>query len=133
MACDDGSHAFGPIPVWSNKTNATWLFHPMTGPLDSTKLARIRASFEMAQDTGACKIRPAIRMSNDGLQWDTPVAIGTATLDANGTSYGTDFIDMSGTTKGKGKAQLGVEVINDDDTGLAEMCMASGKFDIVGF
>ena len=132
MPCDDGSHTFGPIPVWSNKTSATWLFHPLTGPLDSSKISSVRASFEMAQSTGLCTIRPAIRMSNDGQTWDTPVAIGAQTQSADGTNYGTSFTDVSSTTQAKQLAQLGIECQNVSGT-ATEMCMASGKFDTVGF
>ena len=74
MTCKDGTQSFGPTPVWSIKSTSTWLFFPMSAPLDSTTVKRIRASVQLAQSTG-CKARAAIRMSNDGNSWEAPVAV----------------------------------------------------------
>jgi hypothetical protein len=130
MSCNGGSHTFGPIPIWSGKSTSTWMFNPMSPVLDSSGVKRIRPSIQLAQSTGVL-VRAALRMSNDGNTWDTPVAIGTLTIHANGLAYGDDFVDVSATTKAKGKVQLGLEVQTLSGTAV-ELAMGSGKFDVEG-
>lgn len=129
MACESGSHQAGPLPVWSQKDTTNWVFHPALPPMDSARHKYVRASIEMAQNSGACKIRPALRMSNDGVTWDTPVAIGSDTRNSNGTTYGNTFNDMGTTTAAKQIVQYGVQAVNDSGTAL-EMCSASLKIDV---
>ncbi len=64
MSCND-SRTLGPIPVWSNKTNNTWLFHPLAAPQSSAGVNFARCTLEVAQSSGAIKVRPAVRYSND--------------------------------------------------------------------
>lgn len=90
---------------------------------------QLRVSFEMRQNSGGTEIRPALRMSNDTQQWDTPVAIGAATRTTEGVTYGDDYVDVSTTTKAKVFAQLGIECKNTSGAG-PEMCMAALKVDI---
>lgn len=125
MACKS-TKTWGPIPVWSAKSTSLWLFHPVSGPLDSNGIDKVRVSFELRQSSGAATIRPALRMGNDGLTWDNPVAIGTATLSTEDVSHGNDYIDVSATTKTKGLVQLGIECKNTSGAGV-EQCMAALK------
>lgn len=66
---------------------------------------------------------------NDGVAFDSPVAIGSQTRTTNGTTYGAVYEDMSATTKTKGLVQLGVEAKCASGNAL-ENGMASLKADI---
>jgi hypothetical protein len=69
-----------------------------------------------------------MRTTDDGVAFGTPVAIGTATRNQNGTTYGLAFIDMGQTTAAAQLVQYGVEVINDSGASL-EACYVSLKVD----
>ncbi|MCK6502490.1 hypothetical protein L6R53_03685 [Myxococcota bacterium] len=128
MSCKSATKTWGPIPVWSSKSTTNWLFHPLSGPLDSTDIDEVRPSFEMPQNSGHAKIRPALRMSNDAQTWDTAVAIGNSTLSADGVSYGAAYEDVSATTSAKAWVQFGIECQNVSGGG-PELCMAALKID----
>ena len=87
--------------------------------MDSAKYQKLRASLELAQNSGAIVVRPAIRVGDGGSQWGTPVAVGGFTRNANGTTYGGSFTDYSATTDTKRQVQPGVEAKNDSGTSLA--------------
>lgn len=129
MDCNKNSMTFPAVPVWSSKSTTNWVFFPMSAPLPSVGVLKIRVSFEMLNNSGAAKIRPVLRMSNDGPDWDAAVAIGTATRNADGTTYGSVYEDMGGTTSGKQLVQFGIQVQNDNGTDV-EMCLASLRVDI---
>lgn len=129
MSCKDSSNTYGPTVVWSSQQTNVWLFHPLSGALPSGGVKKVRVSFEMAQNTGLCKIRPALRMSNDGATWDTPQAIGAATRNSDGITYGAAFEDMSTYTEAKSFVQYGIEVENDSGS-VVESCKATLKVDI---
>lgn len=129
MSCESKSYQLGPIPVWSKKSNSVWLFFPISEVMDSAKIEAIRVSFSLDASTGDLEVRPALRMSNDGVSWDAPVAIGVATRTADGTTYGSAFVDMSATTKAKQLAQLGIEAKCGSGSAL-ENGMAGLKADI---
>ena len=131
MSCGDNSFTTGPLSVWSERTTNTWLFFPFSVPINNPAIERVRASFEMQNNSGNAKIRPALRMSNNGLAWDTPVAIGTDTSTANGVTYGDSLEDMGATTAGKGFVQFGIQCQNASGA-LLELCQATLKLDIRG-
>lgn len=60
-----GAYLLGPKAVWTDGTS-TPLFHPLSRPMSSAGLNDARVSTSMEQDSGNCKIRPALRYSNDG-------------------------------------------------------------------
>ena len=128
MSCSSKSKTWGPIPVWTNKTTTTWLFHPLSGPMDSTDINKIRASFELRQSSGALLMAPALRMGNDGLTWDSAVQIGTDTSSNEGVTYGAAFIDMHTTTQAKVLVQFGVLCKNTTGA-IVEQAMAALKID----
>ena len=126
MSCTD-SQTSGPIPVWTNKTNNTWLFHPVAPPESSSGVNFVRPTIEVAQSSGAIKARPAVRYSNDIQAWDAPVAIAEATMTQtnDGVKYGT-FIDIQANSKNF--LQLGVEVTNSTGT-ATELAMVTLRVD----
>ncbi len=129
MSCSGTSSQFGPIPVWSKKSNSVWLFFPVSDPMDSTSVDEVRASFSLESSTGDLEVRPAFRMSNDGLTWDTPSPIGVATRATDGTTFGSTFVDISVMTRAKQLIQLGIEAKSNAGNGL-ENGMASMKADV---
>lgn len=102
--------------VWSQKSTSTWIFHPMSEAMDTVGVNHVRVSFSLEQSTGLLKIRPAFQVSNDGLTWDTPVAIGTDTRNTDGTTFADEFVDISGTTTTRLFLRFGVQVQNDSGT-----------------
>ena len=132
MTCSNtksGSVTLGPTPVWSERSTSTWVFHPVSAPMQSADVAgSIRPNIDMGQDSGNAKARAALRMSDDGLTWDTPVAIGTLTATADGTSYATSYADVKSTLEGKRLVQFGIECTNETGTDL-ELARVSIQLD----
>lgn len=130
MSCSKKeSLTLGPIPAWTVKSTTNWNFFALSPPMSSSGVINVRVSFEMANNSGDCKIRPVLRMSNDGVTWDSPVAIGTATLSDDGTTYGAVFENMATTTTAKQLVQFGIEVQNATGSGV-ELCLVSMRIDI---
>ena len=122
------SVTYGPFPVWSAKSTSVWVFHPFSPSMDSTRVGDVRASFEMRQDSGNAKIRPAYRLSNDGVTWDSPIAIGGDTLIAEGFHWADAFAALSTLPETKQFIQWGIQCCNETGTDL-EICMATLKLD----
>ena len=85
MSCGGGNRiTAGPQIVYTKKSNAILLFHPMTGPISTAGIVSARSAVEMQEETGDIKIRGAARFSDDGVQWGTPIAVGAyQTADGN--------------------------------------------------
>ncbi len=133
MRCNNGARQYGPIPVWSKRDDTTWLFFPITEPMDSTDIKMVRASFALDSSTGSVEIRPALRISNDGITWDTPTVIGNPTpRSADGTTWGTAFVNVSSTTQTKALVQFGIQAKNTTGTTTQDNGMASMKLDVTG-
>lgn len=132
MTCSpykQGSQTFGPLPVWSKRSTSTWVFHPGGPPMQSADVSpSIRPNLDVGQDTGAVKVRAALRMSNDGATWDTPVAIGTLTANSEGAVYASSYADLKATLTGKRLVQFGIECTNDTGTNL-ELARVSMQLD----
>jgi hypothetical protein len=126
MSCND-SKTVGPIPVWSNKTTNTWLFHPLAPPQSSAGVNFVRPTLEVGQSSGAIKVRPAVRSSNDLQSWDAPVAIAEASMTQtnDGVKYGA-FADIQ--AGAKNFLQLGAEVTNSAGADT-ELAMVSLRID----
>lgn len=95
---------------------------------DANTCQKVRPSFELAQSSGLLTVRSAVRTSDDGVAWDTPVAIGGHSRYTNGITYGSGFTDMTSTTDAKQLVQPGVEVKNSSGTAL-EMGLVTLKLD----
>ena len=117
-----GGWLFGPKVVYTDGSGSAF-FHPLSDPMPSAGILNVRVSIEMDQDTGYCKIRPALRYSADGIIWDNPAAIDTTYLTANGISYGASYVDISGSAKTW--VQFGVQTANDTGGSGFQFCNAS--------
>ena len=115
MACSS-SVTYPAKGVWSQKSTSTWLFHPVSEAIESVGVNSVRVSFALEQSTGLIKVRPALQMSNDGLTWDGPQAIGIATRNTDGTTFGDDLVDVSTHTQSKLYVRFGVQAQNDSGT-----------------
>ena len=65
---------FGPSPVWTKATGLA-IFHALSAPIESRFLTSFRVSFELSESSGTCKIRPALRYSQDGTSWSPATAL----------------------------------------------------------
>lgn len=112
-----GAWLWGPKAVWSDGT-ASPMFHPLSDAIDTGNVTFARATIEMDQDTGNCKIRPAVRYSDDGIAWGAPAAISAGYRTTIGIDYGTTWVDLTSLTTAKNWVQFGVEVANDGGSGI---------------
>lgn len=120
-----GSWLFGPAPVWTDGTTSP-AFRPLSEPLESKGLLSVRISTEMSEDSGNCKIRPALRYSNDGVGWDAAKEIVAGYRTTEGIDWGTTYIDitqLAGTTP-RAYVQFGVEVANEAGSAI-NICNAT--------
>ncbi len=120
-----GSWLFGPAPVWTDGT-ANPSFRPLSEPMESKSLLSVRVSTEMSEDSGNCKMRPALRYSNDGVTWDAPKEIVSTYRTTEGTDWGTVYIDITqlAGTASRAYVQFGVEVANEAGSAI-NICNAT--------
>lgn len=97
--------------------------------LERADVLSVRAAIEMCMSTGNLKIYPALRVSDDGLTWTTPAAIGSHVLTANGVQYHSAFVDVTSTSNTKRLIQFGVYAVNTSGTAF-NLCKASMQVDI---
>lgn len=132
MTCSEysnGSVQLGPITTWTKRSTTNWIFHSLGAPMQSATVGRkIRPNIDMSETSGDVKVRLSMRMSNDGMTWDTPVAIGTLTANADGPQFGSSFADLSSTLDGKRLVQFGVEAVNDIGSNL-ELARVAAQLD----
>ena len=120
-----GSWLFGPAPVWTDGTTSP-AFRPLSEALESKGLLSVRISTEMSEDSGNCKMRPALRYSNDGVGWDASKEIVAGYRTTEGIDWGTTYIDitqLAGTTT-RAYVQFGVEVANEAGSAI-NVCNAT--------
>lgn len=118
-----GSWLFGPSPVWSDGTTSP-SFRPLSDPIQAKGLLNVRVSTEMSEDSGNCKIRPALRYSNDGINWDASKDIVAGYRTTEGIDWGTTYIDISAGTTPRAWVQFGVEVANESGSAI-NVCNAT--------
>ena len=61
-----GSWFYDAEAMWTAASTTTTLFFPMSEPLRSSDVNSARFAYQMTQDAGDCKLRAAVRFSNDG-------------------------------------------------------------------
>jgi hypothetical protein len=113
------------MPVWTDGTT-TAKFHPMSKPIEATGLIAVRVSTEMGEDSGSCKIRPALRYSDDGVTYDTSKEIVATYRITEGIDWGTTYVDittLAGTTP-RAYVQFGVHAANES-AGAIQVCNAT--------
>ena len=119
------SWVFGPTPVWSNGSTDTDIFHPLSDPLSSTGVLEVRTSLEMSQNSGYCKIKPAVRYSNDGVSWPDGDKDFGQWRTADGIDFGTTYTDITALgVSARAFVQFGVIVRNVSGSRI-ETCNAT--------
>jgi hypothetical protein len=89
----------------------------------------MRPNLGLAQSSGNAKIRLALRMSNDGLTFDTPVAIGSLVAAAESSVFGTTYSDLASNLVSKRLVQFGIQCQNASGSNI-ELCSASAQLDL---
>lgn len=116
-----GSWLYGPEPLYTvigAGPASVVTFFPMSDPVGTAGLLGARFSYQMTQDSGDCKLRPAVRYSNDGVNWDTPKEVN-ATYATNETPiYGTAYVDLMTlmNTPPRAYIQFGLQTLNRSTT-----------------
>lgn len=111
-----GSWLYGPRAVWTDGTT-TAIFHPLSEPMQTSALSKVRIAYQLSELGGPCRIRPAVRFSDDGGSWDAGAAVDStnyAYVTSNTVSYPPQFVDIysiPGTTP-KSWIQFGVQAAN---------------------
>lgn len=128
-----GSMVFGPRAVWTNGTT-TAIFHPLSDAMPTASMTDVRVAFALSELYSNCRIRPAIRFSSDGVNWDTAAPIDSTNLDYVTTeviTYGSQYIDITGIagTSDKGWVQFGVQAANTGVTN-AGFCNATLRVEV---
>lgn len=129
MTCKPNTQTFGPTPSWTKGHTSNWLFHPMSPPQSTVGIRKVRAAVEVGQDSGDCKSRPAYRTTNDGVTWDSPVALGTTTQTGDGVTYDDEYVDISADTDAKQLVQFGNQLVHATTSDIHH-CMVTLKLDI---
>jgi hypothetical protein len=121
-----GSRLAGPVAVWTDGTT-TPVFHPMTEPIATAGLVSVRVSFQLSEIAGPCRIRPALRFSNDAVTWAGDVALDATNLPYTGINqvvYGTGYIDTMSLATPGAWVQFGVQAANAS-AGAVGLCNAT--------
>jgi hypothetical protein len=120
-----GSWVYGPKAVWTLGTTSPH-FVPLSEPVESAGIINVRVSTEMESNSGDCQLRPALRYSADGVNWDTPKEILAGWRTTNGIDYGQTYIDITALagTPAKTFVQFGVQARNGSN-GAIQLCLAS--------
>jgi hypothetical protein len=127
-----GAVLTSPKATWSSGSTSTWVFHPLTAKMATMSMVSFRVSTEMSEETGNCEMQPAIRFSDNGLDWDTAQHVHTATasLKADGPSFPTGGpVSLGSLTAPKAFIQFGVQVRNQSGSNY-EMCNAQLRVEL---
>jgi hypothetical protein len=125
LAKVQGSQIYGPDVVWSQGSTTDYVFHPLSPPMPSGDVIAARVDTLMDQDTGNFKLRPALRYSFDGTNWDNSQYILSSYQTTTGVEVGTSFIDLTSLgSNPKTWMQFGVQVANESG-GSREFCKAA--------
>ncbi len=87
----NGGITGGPALSASSGDTTSWQFTPLTSTYQTGTFGTARISWEMASNSGECVSKPAYQLSDDGVTWLAPVAIGATTRSSDGITYGTGF------------------------------------------
>lgn len=119
-----GSWFYGPIAMWTAGSTSTPNFFPLSPRMQFNTVSSARVAYQMTNDSGDCKLRAAIRFSNDGVDWDAAEELAATYSDAdNEIIYGTSYLDLTavaGTTP-RAWVQFGIETVNRSGSNVV-MC-----------
>lgn len=125
-----GGWLYGPMAVWKDgDASSTELFHPMSEPIAAAGLISARVSYQPSEDSGACQLRAAVRLSGNGVDWDFQEPIYNTAPDwqnGNNVRFQTTYVDLGtlGTTA-RAFVQFWVETNNDAGITPIKRCNAT--------
>lgn len=128
-----GSIMLGPLAVWTDGTT-TAIFHPMSEVMNSAEFTSMRIAFQLSELSGPCRLRPAVRFSNDGIGWDNAAPIDSqnlAYINTETITFGTAYVDVTaiaGTTF-RSYMQLGTQLANAS-AGATGFCNATMRVEV---
>ena len=108
-----GSWFYGPETLYTSATLANTLFFPLSQPISTAGMLEARFSYQLTQDSGDCKLRAAVRYSNDGIGWDEHKEVNSEYADLTdeiiwGTGY-VNLMTLAGPTVPRAWIQFGLE------------------------
>lgn len=108
-----GSWFWGPVELHTAASTATTIFFPLSDPMPAAGLTGARFSYQITSDSGECKLRAAVRYSDDGVNWDTQKEVNAEYADVNdeiiwGTGAYVNLLTLAG-TPAKAWIQFGLE------------------------
>ncbi|MDP2304776.1 MAG: hypothetical protein Q8P18_01955 [Pseudomonadota bacterium] len=110
-----GSWFYGPTVVFTPGSTSTPVFYPLSEPVLISGITKARFSYMMTRDYGDCKLRAAVRFSNDGTVFSADGQPLATYSDSEGelifNSAYADLLAVAGTTSGAW-VQFGVQVVN---------------------
>ncbi|HND33605.1 MAG TPA: hypothetical protein PLA94_26580 [Myxococcota bacterium] len=119
-----GSWLYGPETVWTDgNAGSGYLFHPLSEATATAGLHYVRVAYQLSQDSGNCQLRPAVRFSDDGINWDAAVDVHSTWQNGNDVTYPAGFEDILNLgTDPKAWVQFGVQT--DNDVGISTILSA---------
>lgn len=122
-----GSWLYGPEAVWTDgNAGGGFLFHPLSEAMGTAGLHYVRVAYQLSQDSGNCQLRPAVRFSDDGINWDAAKEVHSTWQNGNDVTYPTGFEDLLNLgTDAKAWVQFGVQTDNDVGISTIQFCKAT--------
>lgn len=117
-----GSWLYGPVALWTVGSTSTVTFFPLSEPMRSSDVNAARFAWQMTQDSGDCKLRGAVRFSNDGVNWEAAKSVDAQYSDANDeVVWKTAFIDLTSVTDAPPRTfiQFGLQTVNRSGSAIA--------------
>lgn len=110
-----GSWFWGPEELHTSSSTATAIFFPLSDPMPTDGLIGARFSYQLTTDSGQCKLRAAIRYSDNGVAWDPHKEVNAEYADSNdeiiwGTGTYVNLLALAG-TPAKAWIQFGLETL----------------------
>ena len=123
-----GSWLYGPESVWTDgNAGGGFLFHPLSEAIGTAGLHYVRVAYQLSQDSGNCQVRPAVRFSDDGVNWDAAKELYSTWQNGNDVTYDPSFVDILNLagTDAKAWVQFGVQTDNDVGISTTQFCKAT--------
>lgn len=97
-----------PRPILTANSTSTQTFNPLTEALDSTHFSEVRVALHVqALSDSNVEMKPGVQYSNDGLTWDSAIALDLATAPSDWSSgAGWKYMDSWKTLPPSGTQRL---------------------------
>lgn len=117
-----------PTVAWTKKSDSQDVWIWVSGWFSTRDLSGLRAALELSATSGALSARLGYQTSNDQVNLNTPVALGSART-AEGQFVETSYTDVSTDANGALWIRFGVLVRNQTSGTTQELCRISGQID----